>query len=110
MSASDPAMISAPARPRRDDSRRGSVAAGATKRTKKAVPRPSATPAYEKARPAISSGLGGGAAPGTGGGAGSGQCPTTKVKLPFVVCPSTALVAVHATGYPPTGTRPNRHL
>src|ERR1700694_4410673 len=53
-------MISAPASPRRDDSRRGSVDAGATNRTKNAVPRPSAMPAYESARPAISRGLGGG--------------------------------------------------
>jgi hypothetical protein len=84
------------------DSRRGSVPADATKSTKKAVPRPRAIPAYESARPAISSGLGGGAAFGTGGGVGIGPFPTTNAKLPLVVWPSTALVAVQATRYPPS--------
>ena len=83
--------------PKSKDSRRGSMPGGAMKRTKKAVPRPSAIPAYESARPATSSGDGGGAASGTSLMAGSGPLPTTKAKLPLVVCPSTALVAVHAT-------------
>src|SRR3989442_8737711 len=95
MSASDPAMISAPARPRRDDSRRGSVAAGATKRTKKAVPRPSATPAYERARPAISRALGGGAAAGAGGGGGNGTFPPAEGETPLVGGSPAAPVAGH---------------
>jgi len=102
MSASDPATMSPPAIRRSDDSRRGSTPAGATKRTKNAVPRPRAMPAYDRARPTISSVVGGGADPPMSGTAGSGPLPTTNAKLPFVVCPSTALLAVQATRYPPS--------
>src|SRR2546430_17016933 len=103
MSVRAPPTISAPAIPRRDDSRRGSVDAGATKRTKNAVPSPSAMPAYESARPATSSGEGGGAAAlPTSGSAGRGALPTAKAKAPFVVWPSTADDAVHETREPPS--------
>ena len=54
-------------------------------------------PAYESARPATSSGVGGAAAFGTSGSDGSGPFPTTNAKLPFVSCPSTAETAVQAT-------------
>jgi len=59
-------------------------------------------PAYESARPAISSGRGAGTASATSGTGGSGPLPMTKAKLPLVVWPSTALVAVQATMYPPS--------
>ena len=99
ISATDPTKMSAPAASRSMDSRRVSSLSAGTRRnkTKNAVPRPSAMPAYDRARPAISSGSGGGALAPTSGTAGSGPLPTTNAKLPFVVCPSTALVAVHAT-------------
>src|SRR5258705_13502611 len=109
MRVSDPAMMSAPARPRSDDSRRGSVDAGAMKRTKNAVPRPRAIPAYESARPATSSGLGGGAASGTGGGVGIGPFPRTKAKRPWVVGPSTPPVGGQGPGDPSAGTAPREN-
>ena len=60
-------------------------------------------PAYESARPATSSGEGGGAAAlPTSGSAGRGALPTAKAKAPFVVWPSTADDAVHDTRYPPS--------
>ncbi len=52
---------------------------------KNAVPRPSAIPAYDSARPTISSSDGGGAASATWGTGGIGPLPITNTKLPLVV-------------------------
>src|SRR5207249_3264904 len=103
-SAAEPAATSRPASISSSLSRRAAGGAcGCTKSTKNAVPNPSAMPAYESARPATSSGEGGGAAAlPTSGSAGRGALPTAKAKAPFVVWPSTADDAVHDTRYPPS--------
>src|SRR2546422_9693917 len=100
MSASDPPTTSTPAMLSSHDSRRGSIPTGATKRTKNAVPSPSAIPPYDSVRPAISRSDGGGAASTTWGTGGGGTVPVTKAEVAFRVGPATPLGAVHATQDP----------
>jgi hypothetical protein len=73
---------------------------------KNARPVSSAIPAYESARPAISSAVGGGAEGPMSLMAGSGAL-MANANAPFVSWPSTAETVVHETRYPPSPIAPS---